>query len=217
VRNSGDQVRITAQLINTNTGAHEWSETSENLEWRSTLKSAATYDRILRGRHAADRWDKQGLDEAVTLFRQALDHDATSAEAAAQLALALESHGEEGFLPSAAASEQARHVADIAVKLDPKNPSAHFVLGMVHIIHDWDWAAADEESKQVSALAPSSAEGDSAVASPSVSPGRDLKRRGFMKGMVTPTTYDRVSEGGEMDADVSGRRPRYLRGRYRRR
>ena len=27
VRNSGDQVRITAQLINTKTGAHEWSET----------------------------------------------------------------------------------------------------------------------------------------------------------------------------------------------
>jgi hypothetical protein len=66
VRNSGDQVRITAQLINTKTGAHEWSETydrpigdvlklqdaiaaavvrelqlavdPENLEWRSTLK-----------------------------------------------------------------------------------------------------------------------------------------------------------------------------------
>jgi TolB-like protein len=27
VRKSGDQIRITAQLINTSTGAHEWSET----------------------------------------------------------------------------------------------------------------------------------------------------------------------------------------------
>ncbi|MGC2032574.1 MAG: hypothetical protein WA642_21330 [Steroidobacteraceae bacterium] len=27
VRNAGDQIRVTAQLINTKTGAHEWSET----------------------------------------------------------------------------------------------------------------------------------------------------------------------------------------------
>jgi adenylate cyclase len=183
VRNSGDQVRITAQLINTRTGAHEWSETYDrpigdvlklqdaiaaavvrelqlavdpgNLESRSTLKSAVTYDLILRGRHAADRWDKQGLDEAVTLFQQALDHDATSADAAAQLASAFESQGEEGFLPPAAAFEQARRVADMAVKLDPENPLAYYVLAQIHIIYDWDWAAADKETKQVSTIAPS--------------------------------------------------------------
>ena len=103
VRSSGDQVRITAQLINTQTGAHEWSETydrpigdvlklqdaiaaavarelqltvaSDHFKPRDSLKSAEVYDLILRGRHAADRWDKEGLDEAVTLFQQALDRD----------------------------------------------------------------------------------------------------------------------------------------------
>jgi hypothetical protein len=31
---------------------------------------------------------------------------------------------------------------------------------------------------------------------------------GFVAGTVNPTTHDRVCDGGVMDADVSGRRPR---------
>ena len=90
VRKSGDQVRITAQLINTRTGAHEWSETYDRpigdvlklqdaiaaavvrelqlsvapgyLNSRSALKNAEAYDLYLRGRHAADRWDQEGFD-----------------------------------------------------------------------------------------------------------------------------------------------------------
>jgi adenylate cyclase len=110
VRNSGGRVRITAQLINTRTGAHDWSETYDRqigdvltlqdaiaaavvrelqltvasgyLSPRSTVKDADAYDLVLRGRHAADRWDKEGLDEAVTLFQQVLDRDPTLAAAA---------------------------------------------------------------------------------------------------------------------------------------
>jgi tetratricopeptide (TPR) repeat protein len=177
--------------------------------------------RRLRGRHAADRWDKQGLDEAVTLFRQALDHDATSAEAAAQLALALESQGEEGFLPSAAASEQARHVADVAVKLDPKNPSAHFVLGMIHIIYDWDWAAAGEEAKQVSALAPSSAEGPIVEALRSVAFGRSddalmqinasLARDPLHPGIFVILSWIQTRRGHLAEAEAAARRTLEIR------
>src|SRR6185437_9154366 len=82
VRNSGDQVRIAAQLINTRTGAHEWSETYDRsigdvlelqetiaaaiarelqltvapgyLNSRSSVKNAEAYDLYLRGRHAYD-------------------------------------------------------------------------------------------------------------------------------------------------------------------
>jgi TolB-like protein len=95
VRSSGDQVRITAQLINTRTGAHEWSETYDrpigdvlklqdaiaaavareleltvapgHLNPRATAKNAEAYDLYLRGRHAADRWNPEGFDEAATL------------------------------------------------------------------------------------------------------------------------------------------------------
>jgi TolB-like protein/Flp pilus assembly protein TadD len=186
VRKSGDQVRITAQLINTRTGAHEWSETYDRhiddvlklqdaiaaavvrelqltvasgyLNSRSTLKNVEAYDLYLRGRHAADRWDQEGLEEAVTLFQQALDRDPTSADAAAELAAAYEGQGEDGFLkPPAAAFEQARRETATALKLDPKNARVHYVLGLIHVTYDWDWAAAEREFQQATTLAPGSA------------------------------------------------------------
>jgi TolB-like protein/predicted Ser/Thr protein kinase len=181
VRKSGEQVRITAQLINTRTGAHEWSETYDrpigdvlklqdaiaaavvrelqltvapaDLSSRSTVKDGDAYDLVLRGRHAADRWDQDGLDAAATLFKQALDRDATFADAAAALALTYERQGEEGYVAPADAFEHARRTALIALKLDPKSALAHRVLGVIHVIYDWDWAAAEREFRQVAILA----------------------------------------------------------------
>jgi len=181
VRKSGDQVRITAQLINAHSGAYEWSETydrpfgdvlklqdaiaaavvrelqltvaSGDLQPRSSVKNADAYDLILRGRHAANRFDKQGLDEAVTLLKQAIDRDATLDDAAAQLAFAYYYQGANGFLVPAEAFEQARRAAATALKLDPKNALAHYVLGKIHIVYDWDWAAAKGEFQQVATLA----------------------------------------------------------------
>ena len=148
VRNSGDQVRVTAQLINTKTGAHEWSETYDRpigdvlklqdaiaaavvrelqltvasgyLGSRATLKDAEAYDLYLRGRHAADSCDQEGLDEAVTLFQRALDRDPTSADAAAELARAYVKQGEEGFLAPTVAFEQARRTASEGAQAGPE-------------------------------------------------------------------------------------------------
>jgi TolB-like protein/tetratricopeptide (TPR) repeat protein len=200
VRSSGDQVRITAQLINTKTGAHEWSETYDRpigdvlklqdaiaaavvrelqltvapgyLSSRSAVKDPKVYDLILRGRHEADRYDKEGLDEAVTLFQQALDRDATSAEVAAELAFAYYVQGANVFQAPAAAYEQARSAAATALKLDPKNVLAHAVLGNIHLEYDWDWAAAAREYHQVATLAPGSADALSSEAWLSVALGR---------------------------------------------
>ncbi len=181
VRESGDKVRVTAQLINTQTGTHEWSDTYDrqigdvlklqdiiaaavvrelqitvaagNLNSRSTLKNPDAYDLMLRGRHAADRFDKEGLDEAVTLFQQTLDRDPTSSDAAAELAFAYYL-GADGFVTSAAAFEQARRAAAMALRLDPKCARAHYVLGKISVVYDWDWVAAEREFQQVATLPP---------------------------------------------------------------
>jgi TolB-like protein/Flp pilus assembly protein TadD len=186
VRNSGDQVRITAQLINTRTGAHEWSETYDRpigdvlklqdaiaaavvrelqltvapdyIKSHSTVKDEEGYDLYLRGRHAADRFDKEGYDEAVTLFQQALDRDPTSANAAVWLAWTYKWQGESGLFTPVVAFEQCRRAAAAALQLDPKSAEAHTVLGVVHVIYDWDWAAAEREFQQAATLSPSSAE-----------------------------------------------------------
>jgi TolB-like protein/Tfp pilus assembly protein PilF len=182
VRKSVDRVRITAQLINTQTGTHEWSETYDRhiddvltlqdaiatsvvrelqltvvpgyLQPRTTLASPEAYDLMLRGRHAVDRLDKEGFDEAATLFQQALDLDPKSADAAASLAWTYDVQGEFGYLAPAVAFEQARHAAATALKLDPQSALAHLVLGRINMVYDWDWAAAEREFHQVAKLAP---------------------------------------------------------------
>ena len=195
VRKSGDQVRITAQLINTRTGAHEWSETYDRhigdvlrlqdaiaaavvrelqltvapdyLSPRSTLKNTEAYDLYLRGRHAADRWDQDGFEESVMLFQQALDRDPTFVEAAAALAWTYEFQGEFGFAAPVVAFAKARRETAAALKLDPKNLEAHAVLAGIHIVYDWDWAAASREIQQVETFAPRNADllGDEAILS----------------------------------------------------
>jgi TolB-like protein/Flp pilus assembly protein TadD len=185
VRNSGDQVRITAQLINTRTGAHEWSETYNrpigdvlklqdaiaaavvrelqltvtpgDLNTRATVKNAEAYDLYLRGRHAADRWDQEGFAEAVSLYHQALDRDPTFVEAATWLAWAYTFQGEEGFLAPAFAFEEAHRAAATAIQLDPKSAQAHNVLGEIYTVYDWDWAAADRELRLAAERSPGSA------------------------------------------------------------
>jgi TolB-like protein/Flp pilus assembly protein TadD len=218
VRKSGDQVRITAQLINTRTGAHEWSETydrqigdvlklqdavaaavvrelqltvaSGDLQSRTTLKNAEVYDLILRGRHSSDRWDKEGGDEAVTLFQQALDRDATSADASAELAFAYYKLGVGNFLAPAAAFEQARRAALEALKLDAKSVLAHHVLGKIHVVYDLDWAAAEREFKQVAALAPGSAVAPNGEARLSVILGRWDEALGQIKSALARDPLD---------------------------
>jgi len=178
VRKSGDKVRITAQLINTQTGAHEWSETYDRqignvlalqdaiaaavvrelqltvasgyLGSRDVLKSAESYDLMLRARHAGDRWDKEGLDEALSLFQQALDRDPTSADASAQLAMMYVREGEAAYLLPTQAFEKARKAAEAAIAIDAKNTLSHNVLARIHIAYDWDWAAAAQELEQAS-------------------------------------------------------------------
>jgi TolB-like protein len=200
VRKSGDRVRVTAQLVDTRDGVHVWSEkydrsvgdvlklqdavaaavvrefqftvASGYVQSRATVNNEDAYDLMLRGRHAADRWDREGLDEAVTLFRQALGLDATSAAAAAQLAHVYEIQGEEGFLTPAAAFEQARRAAETARKLDPTSLLAHYVLGRIHLVYDWDWAAAARQFQQVATLAPGSAEAQKGEALLSLAFGR---------------------------------------------
>jgi TolB-like protein/Tfp pilus assembly protein PilF len=184
VRTAGDDVRVTAQLINTTTGAHEWSESYERhigdvlklqdaiaatvarqLELtvpvnasalRASLKSVEAYKLLLRAWHAWDRQDKEGFEEGANLMRQALRLDPTSVLATADLAWIYESQAEFGFAPPAEGFERARRTALAALTLDPNSVDAHGVLARIHVVYDWDWPAADREYQQVAMLAPGS-------------------------------------------------------------
>lgn len=186
VRRSGDQVRITAQLINTRTGTHAWSDTydrhiddvlklediiaasvvrelqltvaSDGPGSRAAASDPEVYDLILRGRHAADRLDAEGVDRAVTLFQEALTRDPKAAAAAAGLAYAFIDQVMVGSVAPKAGFERARQAATDALRLDPKTAKPHLSLALIHIFYDWDWAAAERELQAAATLAPGSVE-----------------------------------------------------------
>jgi len=188
VRKGTDTLRITAQLVDARTGVHAWSETFDGptddvlqledrvsaaivrkleltvapgyIRPRSLVKNPASYELMLRGLNALDRYDETGLQEASSLFKQAVDRDPTSADAMGLLALTYKMQAEFGFGNRAEGFEDARKDAMLAVQLDPASVWAHHALAGVYTYHDWNWAAARKEVEIVRTLAPGS--GDAA-------------------------------------------------------
>jgi TolB-like protein/tetratricopeptide (TPR) repeat protein len=200
VRRSGDDLRVTAQLINSRDGTHLWSQsfdrkltdvltmqdeiaanlvralqievTTAEMVSRPALRTPEGYTLFLQGLHAIDRYDQQGFEQAASDFQRALDLDPSLADAAAALAWVSEIRGEFEFMPVTVAFEQARHAADLAIKLDPNLAIAHAALGSIHDEYDWDWPAADRELKLALALAPNDARVLLVAAQQSLTQGR---------------------------------------------
>jgi TolB-like protein len=182
VRRSGDRLRITAQLIGTDEGSHLWSETYDEdvgdvlkvqdriasalvralqvtvgaaeMRSRPVLKSPEAYDLLLRGRHAFDRFDKDGLESAAAYFQRALELDPTSIGAAEWLAASHEWIAEYGFAPPREGFERARVSAQHVLLLDPRSGPAHSLLSSIHVVYDWDWSAAADEHRLAHELDP---------------------------------------------------------------
>jgi TolB-like protein/tetratricopeptide (TPR) repeat protein len=182
VRKSGERVRITAQLINTRTGAHEWSKTydddmgdvlkmqdriatglvralqvtigADDLRAQPTLESAEAYELYLRGRHAIDRYDKPGFESAAGYFQQALEIDPHLIRAAEWLATTHEWMAEWKFVPAREGYERARASVERALTLDPRSGVAHSLMCTIHLNQDRDWTAAAEECSRGLALEP---------------------------------------------------------------
>jgi TolB-like protein len=182
VRKSPDRLRVTAQLINTRDGTHLWSQTYDRdlsdvlkmqdeiaaslvralqlevsgylIVSRPTLRSTEAYSLFLQGLHAIDRYDQQGFEQAITYFQRALDLDPAFAPGAVGIAIAYDNLAEFLILPPAVAFEKARQGAEHALRLDPNLAVARAMLGIVHNVYDWNWAAGDREMRLARALAP---------------------------------------------------------------
>ena len=149
VRKEAARVRVAAQLVETRSGAQRWSDSFDSdvvnmlqvqdtiaveiaralqlavevdTAPRSSIKSPEALDAYLRGLQSFDRQSREGSESAVASFQQALALDPTFAPAAIGLAKAYTFIGNEGWLPTKVAFEQARAAALLAQQLDPKSP-----------------------------------------------------------------------------------------------
>jgi len=159
VQRSGNQVRVTAQLINAETDTHLWAErfdreTSDlfalqdevtrriavalNLELVGAEAARPTehpdaLDYILRGRAARLRPNSRDtFAEQISLFERALTLDPQSEEAQAQLASSLVARVLDLMTDSATADiARAKDLAEQALAASPHSPLAHYVKGQV--------------------------------------------------------------------------------------
>lgn len=173
VRKSGDQIRITVQLIGAD-NMHIWSEQFDremsdiftlqeeiaqaivqrlNLEVPSTqplVKSGTdnveAYDLYLQGLFHREQFQyRERLELAIDYFEQAIEIDADFASAYAGLADAYTLLQNQGYLRLDEAEEPAKAAVQRALELDPELAEAHFSLAMIYFQFDRNLEAAENE------------------------------------------------------------------------
>lgn len=186
VRKVGNRVRITGQLIETETGSHVWADRYENdlvdifslqdemtasivgalvpglqraeIE-RARLKppdSLGAYDYYLRALAAYHAWTKQGNDQALALLDKALQLDPNFVAAVILAENCWGLRYTRGWSPVKEAVEQSTRLARLAVQLNPDNPDALAVLGRRTASINHDYAGAMLLAEQAVAGNPNS-------------------------------------------------------------
>lgn len=112
------------------------------------------YHAYLRGRHYWSKRDDDGMRAAISSFRQAIDLDPTYALAYVGLAecyVLLRVHcwrsGPDAFL-------MARGAAARALEIDDTLAEAHAALGVIQMMSEWNWNAAEQTFRWAIELAP---------------------------------------------------------------
>lgn len=158
VRKSGNQLRVTAQLINVADGFHLWSQSYDRelsnvfavqdeiataivnaLKLELDIGAAtagrtqdtAAYDHYLRGRQLGRQPTQAGLLRAVQEYEQAIAIDPSFAAAYAGIADAWVWLEDYGGIRSAEAFPRAEQAARRALELDPQSAEAHAAMAFV--------------------------------------------------------------------------------------
>ena len=171
VRKTGDQVRITAQLIDGPTGGHVWSERYDRplqdifalqdeirqqivVALRVKVQQAelerarriptdnlTAYDHVLRGMEYSRLVTKEGNAQARQMFEKAVELDPQYAEVYAFVSFTYFTEWFMGWGQDPQVLEQALALAQKARSLDDSLPVAHVLLSLVYT-----WKKQDEQA-----------------------------------------------------------------------
>lgn len=206
VRKSGDNLRITAQLINARDGFQQWSQTWDRkmadvfavqeelgraiasrlkvqlrVDTRGSLSrryrgNVDAYNLYLQGRHALSRFDKEGVKQALGSFEAACSLDPGFAPGYAGMSYVFAFLAYYDEDNARQWFEKARAAAEKAIALDERLSEAHAALGFVKGFHEWDWAGAEKEFARALELNPHSADAHSWYAAAVLLPRGELER-----------------------------------------
>jgi eukaryotic-like serine/threonine-protein kinase len=180
----GDQLQISAELVDTRDGTQVWGEQYNrkatdllatqaeisreiaerlrlkltNTEQQQLAKRSTTnpeaYELLLRGRFYQSKGGLEGRTKAIQYFSHAVELDPKYALAYAELAATYN-----GLIASASVDPQvirpkAQAAVEKALQLDETLPEAHLALGTLRFNY-WEWSAAGREYKRAIELNPS--------------------------------------------------------------
>ena len=184
VLREGNEVRITAQLIDARTDEHMWArsyardltsilvlqgEVAQAIAdeisidvtpqeqarlVRPRAVSKEAQDLYLLGLHFLNSGDPR---KASGYMQQAIDKDPNYAAAHAGLANAYGWLGEAGWMPYFEAFSKQKDAATKAIEIDDELPEGHVELANAVLDLSWDWATCERELKRALELNPSSA------------------------------------------------------------
>ena len=185
VLRAADRIRTTAQLIQAEPEQHLWARAyecemgdllttqghiaraiAEAIQVALTSGEVARLCRprpvdpeahvaYLKGRHLMDRWTRESFEKALEYFRFAAPRGAGHAPAYAHMADCYALLGHWGHLPFREAHRRAKEAALKAIALDDALSTAHWVLGWVTWVHDWDLPTCEAEMLRAIQLNPS--------------------------------------------------------------
>jgi len=181
VRKSGNQLRITTQLIEVETDTHLWSETYdrelENIfaiqdeiaaavvdalkitllgeKPKSTETNPEAYALFLQARHFTNRYTVESFEQAETLLKQALEIDPGFAPAWTELGYVyFVQTGRFSLGPIDEGIELAHHAFQRALAIDPQYGRAYARLAWVEMFYDRDYTAASQHLQRALKLDP---------------------------------------------------------------
>jgi len=179
VRKSGDQLRITAQLIRAAEGYHLWSETYDRKmddifkiqdeiagevvkQLKVTLLGAVptvrqtdpkAYTLYLQAKQLGRQLTPEAFMQSDTLLRQVLEIDPRYAPAWSELAENFANKADFGLLPSSEGLARAREANEKALAIDPNSAPAHSGLGKIAMFNG-DFVSAAKHYERAIALDP---------------------------------------------------------------
>jgi serine/threonine protein kinase len=188
VRKSGNQLRITAQLINVSDRSHLWSDSFDK-ELKDIFKvqdeiaqavvkalEITLFDKVevpsskryttnveaqevyLKGCYALNKGTEKEIKKGISYFKQAIERDPGFALAYSKLARCYTQASYYSYIRPKDAFPKAKSAINAALKLDEAIGEAHLSLGMINFIFEWDWYKSEDNFKRALKFTPSSAD-----------------------------------------------------------
>ncbi len=194
VRQAGNKIRVTAQLINTDDGFHVWSENydgelkdifkvqdeisqkiAEKLEqnfefsisrnlYEASTDSVVAYNHYLQGLYYWNKRTPESVQKAIDCYRKAIKKCATYTKAYSGLANCYSFLGTIGHLKGKAAFPKAEKFALKALELNGFRGESFVSLGFVDLFYKWDYNSAEANFRKAITMEPNNEEARIALA-----------------------------------------------------